>query len=246
MSRSTFPDKIDSFRELFDLPADKIKDALELQQLKQKTILTNDEQNRILALASQLQDYMITPESMNKLQDAITELETFFDKNVRQYVNEKQKEWDTYVNDFNFVGTWSPTAKYAKQNLLYYQGNLWLVIKDVVADSQHTPDKDDTHYRQIAWKGDKGDIGLNAQYKGEWNGTTAYKAGDAVSVRLGEPWKPIEMVFIATKDNTGQKPTISASSDNWFPYSNTMVGTYDFIGTNTPIHPSIHYVHVLD
>ena len=95
MSRSTFPQKIDSFTELFDLPADKVAAALELQKLKQKTTLNNDEQNKISALSAQLQDYMITPETMNKLQDAIVEIETFFDGNVRQYIPSKQKEWDT-------------------------------------------------------------------------------------------------------------------------------------------------------
>ena len=91
MSRSTFPQKIDVFRELFDLPANQVANALELQRLKQKTTLTNDEQNQISALSAQLQDYMITPETMNKLQDAIVEIETFFDGNVRKYILEKQK-----------------------------------------------------------------------------------------------------------------------------------------------------------
>lgn len=107
MSRSTFPQKIDVFRELFDLPANQVANALELQRLKQKTTLTNDEQNQISALSAQLQDYMITPETMNKLQDAIVEIETFFDGNVRKYILEKQKEWDTYVNDFDYVGEWT-------------------------------------------------------------------------------------------------------------------------------------------
>ena len=131
MSRSTFPEKIDVFVELFDLPADKVSAALELQQLKQKTTLNNDEQNRISALSAQLQDYMITPETMNKLQDAIVEIEKFFDGNVRQYILEKQKEWDTYVNDFTDVGEWSANGKYKRQNIIHYNGNLWFFIKYV-------------------------------------------------------------------------------------------------------------------
>ena len=246
MSRSTFPKKIDAFTELFDLPADKFADALELQKLKQKTTLDNNEQNQIAALSAQLQDYMITPETMNKLQDAIVEIETFFDGNVRQYILEKQKEWDTYVNDFNWVGEWSSTSKYHKQNIITYDGNLYLVIKDVVADSKNTPNKDTDHYRQVAYKGDKGNIGLNATYKGEWNGTTAYKAGDSVTVRVDVPWEPVDMVFIAKVDNQGQKPTVDRTSDYWFPYHNVMMGTFDFIGTNTPIHPDIHYIHILE
>lgn len=244
MSRSTFPQKVDSFSEKFDLPADRVADALELQQLKQKTTLNNDEQNRISALSAKLQDYMITPETMNKLQDAIVELETFFDGNVRQYILEKQKEWDEYVDDFNLKGKWDPTKKYHRQNMVIYQGNLYIVTQNVTADKDHTPDIDGDHYQLIAFKGDKGDIGLNAIYKGDWNGKTAYKAGDAVTVRAGEKWKPVDMVFIAKKDNTGQKPTIDKNDDYWFPYHNLMVGTYDFEAEGTPIHPDIHYIQV--
>lgn len=246
MSRSTFPKKVDSFTELFDLPADKFAAAQELQQLKQKTILNNNDQNRIQALTAQLQDYMITPETMNKLQDSLVELETFFDKNVRGYILGKQKEWDQYVNDFEWSGVWSATQKYSRQNIISYNGNLYICTKDVVADSGNTPDKDTDHYRQVAYKGDKGDIGLNSTYRGEWDGSASYNAGDSVTVRVDEPWKPVDMVFIAKKESTGQKPTIDAASEYWFPYYNVMVGSYDFETTKTPIHPSIHYIQVLD
>lgn len=246
MSRSTFPQKIDSFTELFDLPADKVAAALELQKLKQKTTLNNDEQNQIAALSAQLQDYMITPETMNKLQDAIVEIETFFDGNVRQYILEKQKEWDTYVNDFMDVGDWSPKGKYNRQNIIHYDGSLWFCVKTVVADSDHTPDKDTEHYRQIAFKGDKGDIGLNAVYKGEWNGQIGYTVGDAVSIKLGDPWKPLDMVFIAKQDNTGRMPSMDKVSDYWFPYREVIIGSYDFEASNTPIHPDINYIQILD
>ncbi len=58
MSRSTFPQKIDVFRELFDLPANQVANALELQRLKQKTTLTNDEPNfRIKRPTTRLYDY---------------------------------------------------------------------------------------------------------------------------------------------------------------------------------------------
>ncbi|PWT34585.1 hypothetical protein DKZ29_07920 [Limosilactobacillus reuteri] len=245
MSRSSFPNKIDQFIELFDLPANKVADALEMQKLKAKSTLDNNEQNRLSALQAELQDYTITPETMNKLQDAIVEIEKFFDGNVRQYILSKQKEWDTYVNDFTCVGNWDSTKKYQKQNLVSYNGNLWLCIKDIVSSAGKTPDKLPDNWRQVSYKGDKGDIGLNATYKGEWSGSIQYKAGDAVSVRSDLPWKPVDMVFIAKKDNEGQKPTVGAASDYWFPYHNLVYGTYDFIDTNTPMHPDVTYIKEL-
>lgn len=246
MSRSTFPQKIDSFIELFDLPADKVNSAIELQQLKKKPLLTNDEQNRITALAAQLQNYMITPEVMNKLQDAIVEIETFFDGNVREYILSKQQEWDQYVNDFTYVGDWDPKSKYRRQNLFRYEGNLFICLKDVVADINNKPTKDEEHYRQVAFKGEKGDIGLNAFYKGAWSGTANYKVGDAVSIKLGKPWNPVDMVFIAKQDNVGQMPSIDTLSDYWFPYRDLLVGTFDYEKNNVPIHSDIHYIQITD
>lgn len=240
MSRSTFPQRVDTFTDAFDLPANLVSAALELQKLKQKTILDNNDQNRIQALTAQLQDYMITPERINRIQDCINALETFFDENVRQYILGKQKEWDQYVNDFVYKGNWSATSKYKRQNIVTYNGNLYIVIKDVVADNAHNPNVDADHYRQCAYKGDKGDIGLTAIYKGEWSGSTQYKTSDAVSIRLGAPWDPIDMVFIAKQDNQGQKPTMDRVSDYWFPYHQLMSGETN--PTSLQLHPDVSYI----
>lgn len=229
MSRSVFPNGIDTFTELFDLPANLVTSADELVRLKGKSILDNNEQNRIKALEAQLQDYMITPESFNKLTDSLTALETFFDQSVRGYIKRKQDEWDTYVNNFGYIGEWSNQSKYKKQNLVSFRGHLWLVLKDVVADNSHTPDITPEYYRQVAFKGDKGDIGLNATFKGNWSGSTNYVVGDAV-------FKD-DVVFISRTNNTGKEP--NQNPNDWFPYSLQIM-----MGTSKPryLHPLIHYL----
>lgn len=231
MSRSDFPKKVDTFPELFDLPHDKVKEALELTQLKQKPTLDNNEQNRIKALTVGLKDYLITPEFMNKLADCIVELETFFDQNVRGYIQKKQVEWDTYVNDFRFVGVWDAKKKYKRQNMITFKGDLYLVLKDVVADVKNTPDKTDSYWK-CSFKGDKGDIGLNAFYKGVWSGSVDYKIGDAVSLE--------GIVYIANTANKGKNPSVA--EDDWFPYQQTLIGKAK--PKNLP--KSIHFIHVLD
>lgn len=239
MSRSEFPKKIDTFTELFDLPADKVNAAIELNKLKQKAVLDNNEQNRISALSAELQDYLITPETMNKLTDALVELETFFLNEVDGYIKNKQREWDQYVKDFNFVGVWSSSGKYKRQNLVSYSGNLYLVLKDVVADGNHTPNNSRDIYWQVAFKGDKGDIGLNAFYRGVWDGKREYTIGDAVSIKLGESWNPLDIVYIAKTNNVGKKPDIS--TNDWFPYSQILVG--DKKPNN--LHPSTHFLEIV-
>ena len=227
MSRSTFPNQVDSFPELFDLPADQINNANKLMQLKAKSTLTSSEQNTIMALEAQLQDYMITPEVWNKLADCMVALETFFNSQVKGYIEQKQREWAGYVRDFHYVGDWANQGKYKFQNLVAYRGHLFLVLKDVVADNNHLPDLTPDTYRQVAFKGDKGDIGLAANYKGNWNGSTSYQVGDAV-YKDG-------VNFVARVANQGKEPNVS--SNEWFPYQPIMVGRA--IPTN--LHPQIHY-----
>lgn len=241
MSRSSFPGSIDSFKELFDLPANLIQDANEYTSLKALSVLDNNQQNRLNALAAELQDYILTPETMNKVTDSMVALETFFANNVDGYIANKQKLWDTYVNNFNYQGIWDSTKKYGKQNLVSYNGDLYLVIADTVASKTATPDVTTTSYRKIAWKGDKGDIGLSSYYKGVWNGGAAYSIGDAVSIKLGDSWNPVDMVFICKVANTNQKPDLATTSDYWYPYNPLMVGKT--IPQN--LSTSTHFIEVL-
>ena len=89
MTRSVFPENVDTFNELFDLPFEKIADANRLTELKAKPTLTNDEQTEMLALTNSLKDYMITPETFNKFQDTLVAVETFFRDNVQGFIEDK-------------------------------------------------------------------------------------------------------------------------------------------------------------
>lgn len=241
--RSKFPDALDTLPELFDLPANEYNDASRLSQLKAKAVLTDQEQNELKTLTTTLQDYMITPEFMNSLSDSIVEVQHFFNTEVDGYIGDKQREWDTYVNNFTLRGNWSATEKYKKQNLVLYEGNLYMVVRDVVASTNNTPKSDTNNYKLIAWKGDKGDIGLNAFYKGAWVGGKDYAVGDAVSVRYGESWNPLEAVFICKQANRDKKPDLSANSDYWLAYHTFLNGTSDPAST---LPKDVHYFKELD
>ncbi|MFT9003204.1 MAG: hypothetical protein ABF991_00685 [Liquorilactobacillus hordei] len=241
MSRSTFPNNVDTFTELSDLPANKIQDANEFVQLKGLSSLDNNQQNRLNALAAELQDNIITPETMNKITDSMVALETFFLNNVDGYIEAKQQLWATYVNNFNLVGVWDSTKKYGKQNLVSYNGDLYLVLQDVVASKNDAPDVSSS-YHKVAYKGDKGDIGLNAIYKGVWSGSTSYAIGDAVSIKVGDSWNPVDMVFICKVANSNQKPDLDAAGNYWFPYTQIVVGKTQ----PSNLSPSTAFIQVLD
>lgn len=214
-SRSTFPEKVDTFNELFDLPFEQVQNARRLTELKGMAKLTSDEQNELLQLTTQLKDYIITPETFNKFQDALVSVETFFRDNVDGYIDQKQVEWATYVNSFKYIGVWKTGVDYKFQNMVTDEnGDLYLCKKNNRSSST-TKVTNTTYWQKASAKGEKGDMGINAILKGEWNNSTAYALGDAV--------RHNDIYYVAVKANTGSTP--STSSTNWYLLDKQYVGT---------------------
>lgn len=232
-NRSKFPEEVDEFVELFDLPFDKMKAAQRLTQLKMQAKLTNDEQNELSTLSSELQEYIITPEVWNKFADALVAVEQFFYSNVQGFIADKQKIWDSYIKQFVFVGAWKTGMSYKFQNMVRgSDGDLFISTKDHVSNSTTDPLVSATWVR-LSSKGDTGEIGLNAIYKGDWNAATTYEMGDAVSFGR-EGWKK-PLVYISKVDsNLGVEPEVNNSK--WMLYSEMYVGSKRPNGAGAGLH----------
>lgn len=239
MSRSVFPEGVDSFQELFDLPYNKIEEANRLTALKMKSSLTNDEQNEVLILTASLQPYLITPETWNKFADTLVAVEQFFNQNVQGFIENKQVIWDSYIKQFKLVGKWVVGRAYKFQNLVSDEnGDLHICTTDHVSTASNSPLLDQTLWAKLSAKGDKGDIGLNAFYKGDWNVSSDYAMGDAVCFGR-DGYKP-GVTYIALRANTGKSP--SNSPDDWQIYSQLYVGTEEPLGSGV----GLHFIKVLD
>ena len=239
MSRSSFPDGIDTFTELFDLPFDKVMSAQRLTELKMKASLTNDEQNELLDLTSSLQEYMITPETMNKFTDALSAVETFFVNNVQGFIENKQVIWDSYIKQFKFVGKWTTGKAYKFQNMVTdNNGDLQICQKDHTSTSANDPIKNQTLWIKSSSKGDTGDTGLNATFKGDWVSTASYVLGDAVF--FGREGSNHPLTFIAMKSNSNKSP--ASNPDTWELYNQLYVGTTEHPGASV----GLHYIEVTE
>lgn len=240
MSRSKFPDGVDEFIELYDLSYDKMKSAQRLTVLKMQAKLTNDEQNELATLTAELEEYMITPETFNKFQDALVAVEQFFYSNVQGFIEDKQKIWDSYIKQFVFVGNWAVGKSYKFQNMVIGKnGDLYLCSKDHVSNAANEPSLSTTLWTKVSSKGDTGAIGLNAFYKGDWKVGTTYKQGDAVS-HGREGWmKPL--VYISKTDgNVGKEPETNGT--DWMLYSELYVGKTLPKGAGA----GLHFIKLLD
>lgn len=233
-SRSSFPESVDTgFIELFDLPFDKIQDANRLTLLKGKETLTSDEQAEMKALTTSLREFMITPETFNKFQDALVSVQQFFYDNVQGFIEERQLIWDSYIRSFKYVGKWRAGVEYKFQNMVTNdKGDLYICRDTHTSSTGNNPNVDTTLWQQASAKGDKGDIGLNAFYRGDWNSTTSYVTGDAVC--FGRVEHLAGVTYIALRDNVGASPDVSP--DDWTLYQQVFVGTERPTGAGAGLH----------
>lgn len=180
-NRSTFPEQIDSFVELYDLPPNLATQARRYQELKMKPTLTSLEQNELNGLTTQLSQFIIMPETFNKFADAVVNVETFFTQEVMGFIEAKQVLWESYVKAFKYIGVHSASNAYKFQNMAKSSvGDVYLALKDVPTGTALT---DTLYWQKISSKGDKGDVGLNVYYKGDFDPLKAYAVGDAVSYK---------------------------------------------------------------
>lgn len=183
-NRSTFPEQIDVLQEFFDVPPAQKTNVQRYQELKIKDSLTPTEQTELNGLITTLQDYLITPEHINKFSDICIGLETFFSSQVQGYIDTKQAEFDATLEKFSNKGAYSAITTYQKWNTVTKDGETFLSSQD--NNLNHTPvgDIGDTWWQKIAVKGSQGIQGLpglNLVYRYTYNIATSYVIGDAVT-----------------------------------------------------------------
>ena len=234
-SRSSFPQSVDQFTELFDLPYNKMQAATQLNDLRSRETLTNAEQEQVISLTTQLNEYLLTPERLNKLYDGLFNLETFFLGEVDGYIKTKQALWDTYVNAFKSQGDWVAGKAYKFQNLVTnVRGDLYLCKVNHTSTTANQPSEvgDTTQWSKIGSRGLQGIPGVTGLFKGGWNIATNYLQNDSVySVDTGESGG---VLYIAKRANVGKNPT--TSPDDWFLVTTHFVGSSEPVGAATGTH----------
>lgn len=91
---SVFPEQIDTFQSHYDVGATDIVNVQRYQTLRTKDSLTSAELQEMNTLYSVLRDKLFLAEDFNKLQDAITNLETFFKYQTEDYISHLFTQYD--------------------------------------------------------------------------------------------------------------------------------------------------------
>ena len=91
---SVFPEQVDTFLTHYDVGATDVQYIQEFQTLRSKGSLTSAELERMNTLLSAMRDKLFLAEDFNKLQDAITNLETFFKWQTEDYISYLFTQYD--------------------------------------------------------------------------------------------------------------------------------------------------------
>ena len=91
---SVFPEQVDTFLTHYDVGATDVQYIQEFQTLRSKGSLTSAELERMNTLLSAMRDKLFLAEDFNKLQDAITNLETFFKWQTEDYISQLFTQYD--------------------------------------------------------------------------------------------------------------------------------------------------------
>jgi hypothetical protein len=94
LNLSTFPEQIDTFIRHYDVGATDVVNLNRYQELRMKDSLTSAETETMSSLFSALRDKIWLAEDLNKLQDSITNLETFFKFQTEEYISNLFAQYD--------------------------------------------------------------------------------------------------------------------------------------------------------
>lgn len=232
-NRSTFPTQIDQFIEHMEIMASELPLLARFQELKIKSNRTPTEDDELATLSIQLRNKLITSEDFNKLQDSITNVQSFFRDNVDGYIQTKQDEFQSYVDDFTDKGEYNSNTQYRKRNTVVFNNETYICLQDVIGIPPN-PNQNTIYWAKIAQRGARGEQGIpgtNFRFVGAWDVSRQYVKDEAV--RFGgrlfgcmqnvigiEPNPEVDTAYWALISDKGES-TIVATLKNTVEVTNT-------------------------
>jgi molybdopterin converting factor small subunit len=178
-SRSSFVSPlytVDTFLELLDLPISQKTNADRYMILRQKT-RTAEEEIEFQSLTTTLQNYIVTPETLNKMNSCIINMENFIKSNVEGYITIKQTEFNALIAQFTDKGTYDPAVTYQTMNFVHYtDGNVYIALQQSL---NQTPSSSPTYWRVLSIHGETG-YSVDVQPQGDFSASTQYHLNDLV------------------------------------------------------------------
>lgn len=222
---STFPNQIDNISLFLDINSSDGSLIKEFETYMANNDFSNA--NMVLNRIENVDQKIITATRMNQLRDCIIALEQFYGSDIESYISNKQNQWQSIIDQFKFVGTYSSSYQYKINNIVSFQlnGEYLLYIRTSGDGISNKPPTDTNYWRVLTIKGERGiTINDSTTFYFDWVSSQTYSVNSIVS-RNSKWW-------IAIKQNVNSEP-VEGSLD-WQLVMNSMQAIYP-VQSNQPL-----------
>lgn len=192
-----FPDTINDIEPFLDISQADYQLVQKYQQAKLNGNFS--EASEILSQISNGNQKITSASRLNEIVNGIKDTANFYATNVESYVIRKQQEWQDVIDKFTYVGQWSSTIIYEKNNIVSYtvDGDKLLFI--CVVTSRNGVEPIDTNYwRQFTVRGKIGEKGKDTVFAFDWDSSVDYAINTIVQYN--------RYLWISTQANKNQTP----------------------------------------
>ena len=226
---STFPNQIDNISLFLDINS---SDGSLIKEFE-TYMANNDFLNASIVLnkIENVDQKIITATRMNQLRDCIIALEQFYGSDIESYISNKQNQWQSVVDQFKFIGTYSSSYQYKVNNIVSFQlnGEYLLYIRTYGDGISNKPPTDTNYWRVLTVKGERGISTDNSTtFYFDWISSQTYSVNSIVS-RNNKWW-------IALKQNINSEP-VEGSLD-WQLVMSSMQAIYP-IQSSQPLSQNV-------
>lgn len=221
---------IDEFDELQDLRWSELQFLNEYKELKMKK---NDglsvNQARLDELELIFSSKIVTSARWNKFQNALMGMQTFINDEVKGYIDDKQTEFQEYIDRFSYKGIYNSNTPYEINNYVDFDdGTGFRSFICVVATINNNP-LDTNYWRELTIKGiqgERGIDGLNVKFKGGYDPLTVYQIDEGVQYG--------GLMFVSmVNENLGNQPDLGGPTEFWEMALDVTVTTRKMIGVRS-------------
>lgn len=177
---TSFPDSNDIFMQSLNIT------AMDAPLVKQYfTAVQNSDfvtAQAVFAQIPQGSQKILTAQGLNKFNQALMALERFYGTDIETYINSKQVEWESIIENFSYQGIYNPTEQYQLNNYVSY--TLSGVTNLYIATSQPpigSVPSNTLYWRVLSINGARGLSGVGMSFIGDWVSTNTYSLNDCVN-----------------------------------------------------------------
>ena len=254
LNLTNFPGDIDQFMTFFNITATDgplIKQYMDAMNVGNTTLA-----EQILTQIPNGVQKIIKANDLNKLTQAMLAVERFYKTDIEPYIDNKQTEWLSIINQFAYIGTWATGTSYQINNMVSYTvSGLTLIYIAIATPPLGAVPTESQYWRLMTIQGEQGPSGPGLSYRQTWDMGRQYEIDDAVTYggvlwmalepsRGVEPgtspdtWKQVINLTTVAYPIQSTPPTNQNPGDLWFNTQNNPTKYYYLESLANPAGPN--------